>query len=132
MQILVTKKRRLFLHEHNPFAVLLAAITIYAMIIPMMISDVATSIYQAIYFSVFDIPKIDRREYVVMDRWDLKKLNLIQKLNCVYCEYGNGVTAWAKAVASQTEIHSCAIKHRHLVRGQQEGEDYYKYSDFKA
>lgn len=31
------------------------------------------------------------RPYVVFDRRHLAYLNAIEKLNCAYCEYGNGV-----------------------------------------
>ena len=128
MEALVTKKRTPLVSIPLGF---IAAIAIYSMFIPLFVVDVWVSIYQAVYFRIMDIPRMKRSDYVVMDRWDLSRLSLLQKLNCVYCEYVNGITAYAKAIAGQTEIHSCAIKHRHLVRGQQEGDQYYKYSDFK-
>ena len=60
-----------------------------------------------------------------MERWDLKKLSFLQKINCVYCEYANGILAFAKAVGNQTEIYSCAIKHRHALKGHEYEKKFY-------
>ena len=39
------------------------------------------------------IPKVRRADYLVFDREDLPYLNLMEKFNCFYCSYGNGVAA---------------------------------------
>ena len=44
-----------------------------------------------------------RGQYIVIDRHRLKYLNAIEKLNCVYCGYGNGVIAYARDIAGRTE-----------------------------
>ena len=35
----------------------------------------------------------------------------MQKLNCLYCDYANGVLAYASEVAGRTEWYWCPIKH---------------------
>ncbi len=109
----------------------LGTIAIYTMIVPIFILDISTSIYQEIYFTALGIPKIKKKNYVVMERWNLSKLNLLQKLNCVYCEYANGILAFAKAVGNQTEIYSCAIKHRHALKGDNHEDNFYTEGTFK-
>jgi hypothetical protein len=54
---------------------------------------------------------------VVIDRHHLHYLNILQKLNCVYCGYVNGVISWARELASVTEQYWCPIKHARKVRG---------------
>ena len=104
-----------------PFALL----SIYSLIIPIVILDFSVSLYQLIYFTAMEIPKISKKQFVVMERWDLSKLTFLQKINCVYCEYTNGILAYAKAVGNQTEIYSCAIKHRHALKHHKHEKDFY-------
>jgi hypothetical protein len=37
--------------------------------------------------------------------------NSIKKLNCVYCEYVNGLIAYVQEIAGRTEQNWCPIKH---------------------
>lgn len=115
----------------RPFFTPLSALAIYSMIIPVFILDIWTTIYQSIYFSITGIPKINKKDYIIFDRWELHKLNLWQRINCVYCEYVNGLLAWAKGVSNQTEIYSCAIKHSARRKGQENEINFYKYKEFK-
>ncbi len=46
-----------------------------------------------------------------MDRYRLRYLNSIEKLNCVYCEYANGVISYVQEIAGRTEQNWCPIKH---------------------
>src|SRR3990172_1910072 len=96
--------------NNNVLVEAVAALAIYSMIVPLLLTDLSITIYQFIFFGVHRIPKISLGEYMVFDRGHLSKLNLWQKINCVYCEYANGIVNWARAVAAQTEIYSCAIK----------------------
>jgi len=43
-------------------------------------------------------------------------LNLIEKFNCFYCAYGNGVAAYTREVAARTEQYWCPIKHARRIR----------------
>lgn len=115
----------------NAFTLPLAAIAIYSMIIPVIFLDIWTTVYQAIYFSAAGIPKIKKKDYIIFDRWDLRQLNILQRINCVYCEYVNGLLAWAKSVSNQTEVYSCAIKHSAPRKGQEHQEKFYEYEEFR-
>jgi hypothetical protein len=52
---------------------------------------------------------------VVIDRQHLAYLNPLEKLNCVYCGYANGVIALAREIGSRTEEYWCPIKHSRPV-----------------
>lgn len=94
---------------------ILVAPVIYSMILPMVLLDLWVSLYQAICFPAYGIPRVKRSHYVVFDRHHLAYLNLVEKMNCVYCSYGNGVFAYARAVAGRTEQYWCPIKHARRV-----------------
>lgn len=104
---------------------IVTAPVIYSLIIPLVLLDLFITVYQQICFRVYRIPLVTRGEYVVMDRKYLQYLNIIQKINCIYCEYGNGVIAYAREVASRTEHFWCPIKHASKVKGMHD-----RYYDF--
>ena len=60
---------------------------IYSCLFPIVFLDLVVSVYQAICFRIYGIPRVKRREYVVIDRHSLSYLNPIEKINCVYCGY---------------------------------------------
>ena len=95
--------------------VMLTAPFIYAVFIPLVLLDAAVTLYQTVCFPVYRIPKVQRRDYIVFDRSDLPYLNLIEKINCAYCSYGNGVAAYVREVAARTEQYWCPIKHARRV-----------------
>lgn len=70
---------------------------------PFLLMDLFVTVYQAICFPVYRIPKVRRSDYMVFDRSELPYLNLIEKFNCFYCSYGNGVAAYTREVAARTE-----------------------------
>lgn len=96
---------------------ILTAPFIYAVAVPVFALDVVASLYQAVCFRVYDISQVKRRDYVVFDRHRLPYLNLIQKLNCFYCAYANGVIAYVYEIASRTEQYWCPIKHAKRLHG---------------
>lgn len=108
--------------------VALTAPLIYLGWIPFMLMDIFVSIYQTICFPVYRIPKVKRSEYMVFDRRDLPYLNVIEKFNCFYCSYGNGVAAYTREVAARTEQYWCPIKHARRVKA---AHDFYpNFCDF--
>ena len=115
----------------NPIFWLIAEVAICMMIIPIAFCHVCTWLYQEIYFSIYKIPKVRLREFLAVDRGQLKSLNWYQKIACVYCGYANAATAWFKAVTNQTEIYSCAIKHNTMKKGQEHQKEFYAYEEFK-
>lgn len=96
--------------------VALTAPLIYLGWIPFLVMDFFVTIYQAICFPVYRIPRVKRSEYMVFDRQDLPYLNIIEKFNCFYCSYGNGVAAYTREVAARTEQYWCPIKHARRVK----------------
>jgi len=99
-----------FLARTRPLVVLTAPV-IYGMIVPLVLLDVAVRLYQAVCFPVYGIARVRRSDYVIIDRHRLEYLNGLQKLNCVYCGYANGVIAFVREVAARTELYWCPIKH---------------------
>lgn len=98
---------------------LLVALTspvIYLGWIPFLLMDLFVTVYQTICFPVYRIPKVRRSDYMVFDRSELPYLNLLEKFNCFYCSYGNGVAAYTREVAARTEQYWCPIKHARRVR----------------
>lgn len=104
-------KRFLAYLQGSTFWVLATAPVIWACLLPIALLDVTLRFYQMICFPIYGIPKVKRKEYVSLDRHRLEYLNWMEKLNCEYCAYGNGVFAWATEVAARTEQYWCPIKH---------------------
>lgn len=96
--------------------VVLTSPVIYIGWIPFLLLDGFVTLYQAVCFPVYRIPKVRRSDYLVFDREDLPYLNIIEKFNCFYCSYGNGVAAYASEVAARTEQYWCPIKHARRLR----------------
>ncbi len=96
--------------------VLIAPI-IYSLILPFLLLDFFVSLYQAICFPIYGIPKARRRDFIVFDRHHLAYLNLIEKINCAYCSYGNGLIAYVGEIAGRTEQYWCPIKHASRILG---------------
>ncbi|MED5549357.1 MAG: hypothetical protein VX529_08335 [Pseudomonadota bacterium] len=105
-----------YLFASGVMAVLTAPF-IYAVVLPIAALDAFASLYQSICFRVYGLARVRRRDYVVFDRHKLPYLNVIQKLNCLYCAYANGVLAYVAEIASRTEQYWCPIKHAARVAG---------------
>jgi hypothetical protein len=101
----------------SPLLVAVTAPVIYSLIIPFAVVDLWVSIYQAICFRAYRIPQVRRGRYMNFDRNGLPYLNALEKLNCAYCSYVNGVIAYVREVASRTEQYWCPIKHTRRVVG---------------
>lgn len=89
---------------------------IWCALVPAVILDVVVTAYQWVCFPVYGIPRVRRSDYVVIDRHALRYLNLIEKLNCVYCGYFNGVMGYVREVAARTEQYWCPIRHARPVK----------------
>jgi hypothetical protein len=101
---------------HSRILAILTAPFIYAVIIPFVLLDLFVSVYQAVCFPVYGIPKARRRDYIAIDRNKLRYLNAVEGFSCMYCSYGNGVLAYAVEIAGRTEQHWCPIKHARRVQ----------------
>lgn len=91
-------------------AVLTVPIT-YILVVPLLMLDLLATVHQQICFRIYGIARVRRSDYIVLDRHRLGYLNAIEKLNCLYCGYANGVIAYAREIASRTEQYWCPIKH---------------------
>ena len=98
-------------------AMILTAPAIYSLIIPLVLLDLFVVVYQGVCFPVYGIPRVRRSDYMAFDRGQLAYLNAIEKINCAYCSYANGLIAYVREVASRTEEYWCPIKHARRVLG---------------
>ena len=90
---------------------------IYGMIIPLLMIDLFVSFYQAVCFPIYQIEKVKRGDYIVLDRQHLDYLNFIEKFHCTYCAYGAGLIAYLSEILARTEQYFCPIKHARKVLG---------------
>ncbi|MGZ3722091.1 MAG: hypothetical protein ACXVA9_04115 [Bdellovibrionales bacterium] len=105
-----------FLIESN-FLFVLTAPVIYSLIVPAVVLEIFCRTFQAICFPVYGIPKVNRADFIRLDRHRLAYLNGIEKFNCDYCSYFNGVLAYAREIGSRTEQYWCPIRHALAVKG---------------
>jgi len=101
---------------HSRFMVLLTAPVIWLCLLPIALADAIGSLYQAVCFPIYGIPRVRRSEYLAFDRHHLAYLNFVEKLNCEYCAYVNGVLGYFTEIAARTEQHWCPIKHAGCVK----------------
>ncbi len=108
---------------------------IYSMVIPTFILDVFLFIYQQTAFRLYKIPIVKRCDYIIYDRKSLDYLNFLQKFNCIYCSYVNGVFQYAVEVWWRTEKYWCPIKNARKKMWEHAWEDcfadYWSPEDFK-
>lgn len=88
---------------------------IWSCVVPAVFMDLVVSFYHAVCFRIYKIPRVRREDYIVIDRHSLRYLNLIERINCVYCGYFNGLIAYVHEVAARTEQYWCPIKHARRV-----------------
>lgn len=89
---------------------------VYLQFIPFFALDLSVSLYQWLCFPVYGISRVARRPYFALDRHTLPYLSLLERANCAYCGYANGVIAYTREVTARTEAYWCPIKHRRRTR----------------
>lgn len=89
----------------------LTAPIIYGMIVPMVLFDLCISFYQLTCFPIYRVAKVRRANYIMLDHQHLAYLNLIEKVDCLYCSYAVGLLGYAQEIAARTEQYFCPIKH---------------------
>lgn len=94
-----------------PLLHLLSSPLVYAMVIPALFLDIMLFFYQKVVFAIYKFKPIRRSDYIVYDRQYLAYLNPIEKINCMYCSYFNGLMQYASAIAGRSELYFCPIKH---------------------
>jgi hypothetical protein len=111
----------------------LVAPVIYAGIVPMLLLDAFVWLYQAVCFPVYGITKVRRAEYLALDRGDLPYLNALEKLNCAYCGYANGLMGYAREISARTEQYFCPIKHARRIKAAHERyPGFFEYGDAES
>ena len=111
----------------------LTAPVIYSMVVPLAMIDLCFTLYQQICFRAYGVPCVLRNDYLVIDRHRLVYLNSIEKINCMYCGYSNGVLAYSREIIARTEQYWCPIRHARRVRGAHERYPrFFDYGDAEA
>lgn len=112
---------------------LLTAPVIYSLIVPLVILDLWVTSYQWLCFPIYGIVRVPRRRYFALDRRKLAYLNGIERLNCTFCSYANGLIAYVREVAARTEQYWCPIKHaRRIPEPHRHYDRYFEYGDASA
>lgn len=99
-----------------PILHLLSVPVIWSVLIPALILDAFASVYQWICFPIYKIAKVKRSDYIIIDRHRLAYLNSIEKLNCLYCSYFNGLLGYIFEISARTEEYWCPIRHASRVK----------------
>ena len=116
-----------------PLLNILTAPVIWFCLLPALFMDAVVSGYQGICFRIYNIPRVKRGDYIVLDRQSLSYLNPIEKVNCVYCGYFNGLVAYVQEIAARTEQYWCPIKHaRKRVGFHRRYHKFFDYGDHQA
>ena len=115
------------------FLIILTMPLIWSVVIPALMLDGLVSLYQLICFPIYGIPRVKRGEYVVIDRHGLHYLNSLEKLNCIYCGYFNGLMGYIREIAARTEQYWCPIRHARPVKSvHSRYRRFFEYGDAEA
>ena len=121
------------LHTYFIEASVLNVITapfVWLCLAPAIFLDLVVTLYQLICFPVYGITKVKRSDYIVIDRYNLAYLNIIEKINCVFCGYFIGLIAYVQEIAARTELYWCPIKHaRKMIKIHSQYHKFYEYGD---
>ncbi|ATX81925.1 hypothetical protein Ga0123462_1058 [Mariprofundus ferrinatatus] len=105
-----------YIAEARPLVALTAPF-VYALLFPFVLLDLFVTLYQLVCFPVYGIPKVRRRDHMIYDRHQLAYLNILEKFNCFYCAYANGLISYVREIGARTEQYWCPIKHARRVAG---------------
>jgi hypothetical protein len=84
---------------------------IWGVALPTMVLHLCLFIYQAVAFRLYGMERVQLRSYINFDREKLGYLRVVDKLNCGYCSYVNGVFAYISEIGRRTEYYWCGVKH---------------------
>jgi hypothetical protein len=104
-----------YLYNASNLSILTAPV-IWFCLVPALFMDLVLTVYQKICFPIYGIPPVRRGDFIVLDRQYLDYLNVLERLNCYYCGYFNGVVAYVEEIAARTEQYWCPIKHARKVK----------------
>jgi hypothetical protein len=103
-----------YILEGNLLSLLTAPI-IYSLLLPLVLLDLWVTLYQSICFPIYGMAPVPRRRYFAVDRHKLAYLNGIERANCTFCSYANGLIAYVREVAARTEQYWCPIQHARAI-----------------
>lgn len=113
--------------------IILTVPLIWSVVIPALALDGLVTLYQAVCFPIYGIPRVKRSEYVVIDRHELQYLNWLEKLNCVYCGYFNGLMGYIREIAARTEQYWCPVRHARPIKSvHSRYRHFFEYGDAEA
>lgn len=125
-EFVIALKNRLEYSQANPheniqkialqIRYLLSTPFIYGMAPVMLVFHLCLEIYHRVAFYLYDIKYVDMKDHFVFDRFAKKELNTLQKLNCIYCEYGNGLASYIQEIIGKTEAYWCPLKHKKHIK----------------
>lgn len=121
-------------HPDRVLKYIISAPFIYWVFFAFLLLDVLVEIYHRICFPLYGIQIVNRKKYIRFDRHKLSYLSPVQKFNCVYCSYGNGLINYVKEIAAQTEKFWCGIRHEEVewFIHPEHHEDFLDYGDSHA
>ncbi|MBU0943192.1 MAG: hypothetical protein KJ804_20850 [Proteobacteria bacterium] len=111
----LVKTIRRYLNEASLLNIISVPV-IWSCLVPALFLDLVVSLFQVICFPIYSIPKVKRGDYIIFDRQYLSYLNLIEKINCCYCGYFNGLIEYVREISGRTEQYWCPIKHAHRTK----------------
>lgn len=112
---------------------LLSAPIIYSMIVPLAVLDLSITLFQRLCFPLYRIQPVKRSDHMAFDHRHLAYLNLLEKFNCLYCSYGNGVVSYAREIIARIEQYWCPIRHaRRLLKTHSHYNQFVDYGDAEA
>ncbi len=121
-----------YVYDNGLFIVLTVPI-IWVALIPAVFLDLFVFAYQLICFPIYGIPRVKRGDYVVVDRHHLQYLNWLEKVNCMYCGYFNGLMSYVREVAARTEQYWCPVRHARPVKSvHSRYKTFFEYGDAEA
>ena len=108
----------------------LTAPIIYGMIVPLALFDLCVTFYQLTCFPIYGIARVKRSDHIVMDHQHLAYLNIIEKIDCMYCSYATGMSGYAREIIARTEQYFCPIKHaRKILNSHSRYKNFLDYGD---
>jgi hypothetical protein len=116
----------------TPLSIVTAPV-VYSLAIPLALLDLLVTVYQRLCFPVYGIAPVYRARYFRFDRHQLAYLNAVEKANCAFCSYANGVLSYVREVAARTETYWCPIKHARPIRdAHARYATFFEYGDHQA
>ena len=100
---------------------------IYFCSIGLITFDIFLELYHRTTFPIYKYNYIDRKKYIKIDRHKLQYLSFIEKVNCAYCGYANGLIQYTQVILAFTEEYWCGIKHENSIQDHQK--DFIEYGD---